>query len=61
MLLRWGFNYRDSSQAEHNVRMDLASAHEVFAALKDKRLRRLHLVTSDVTFTGKIRCGVRAA
>ncbi|CAM3916130.1 nucleoside hydrolase [Nocardiopsis rhodophaea] len=49
-----GLNYRDPSRAEHNVRMDVASAHEVFAARKDGRIRRLNLVTSDVTFTGKI-------
>ncbi|GAA1996048.1 hypothetical protein GCM10009799_23220 [Nocardiopsis rhodophaea] len=47
-------NYRDPSRAEHNVRMDVPSAHEVFAAQKERRLRRLNLVTSDVTFTGKI-------
>lgn len=46
-----GINYRNPSRAEHNIRMDVPSAHEVFAAVETGRLPTLTLVTSDVTFT----------
>ncbi|MBB6120564.1 hypothetical protein [Nocardiopsis algeriensis] len=47
-------DYRDPSRAEHNVRMDVASAHTVFKVVREGLLPEISLVTSDVTFRSEI-------
>lgn len=46
--------YRDPSRAEHNIRMDVPSAHRVFDAIRPGRLEDVQLVTSDITFRPEI-------
>lgn len=46
--------YRDPSRAEHNIRMDVPSAQEVFDAIEAGRLEDVQLVTSEITFRPEI-------
>ncbi|MFI0817266.1 nucleoside hydrolase [Streptomyces sp. NPDC021098] len=44
-------NYRDPSRAEHNFRLDVSAAHQIFDAVGRDLLPTPYFVTSDVTFT----------
>ncbi|MBE2997957.1 nucleoside hydrolase [Nocardiopsis sp. HNM0947] len=49
-----GLEYRDPARAEHNIRMDVPSAHDVFAGIAAGRLEDVQVVTSDITFRPEI-------
>ncbi|WP_239029110.1 nucleoside hydrolase [Pseudonocardia acidicola] len=44
-------NYRHPDRAEHNIRLDVAAAHRVLAAVAAGELRAPEFIASDVTFT----------